>query len=169
MTSKRPLHPKTSHFCSPVCSSYVLTPHSAFLDDSEAGLGLLSSGKGPSSDLHGNSKSGAILDSMFIISILIIDNCCKNKGSVLCRNWSQGQNLKPSKSYFMVAMYCTKGHCIHKQTLIASYCTTYHGTLPKLRSRKLKYGVSQQACLKCGLFSLAPCMHIFFWPLVSPF
>ena len=32
--------PKTSHFRSSVCSSHVLTPHNASMNDSEAGLGL---------------------------------------------------------------------------------------------------------------------------------
>jgi len=40
MASEWPLCPKTSHFCSPMCSSHVLTPHNAFLNDPEAGLGL---------------------------------------------------------------------------------------------------------------------------------
>ena len=40
MASERPLHPKTSHFCSPVCLSHVRTPHNASLNDPEAGLGL---------------------------------------------------------------------------------------------------------------------------------
>ena len=127
MASERPLRPKTSHFRSPVCSSHVLTPHNASLDDPEAGLGLhqlggwhcqcnfglrmayppqhlpfptpaCSShvltphnaslddpgaglrlhqlGEGPSSGLHGNSKSDTVLDSCSIICGLFINNCC---------------------------------------------------------------------------------------------
>jgi hypothetical protein len=40
MASERLLHPKTSHFRFPVCSSHVLTPHNASLNNPEAGLGL---------------------------------------------------------------------------------------------------------------------------------
>ena len=37
---RMPLHPKTSHFRSTVCSSHVLMPHIASLNDPETGLGL---------------------------------------------------------------------------------------------------------------------------------
>jgi hypothetical protein len=40
MALEWPLRPKTSHFRSPVCSSHVLTPHDASMNDPEAGLGL---------------------------------------------------------------------------------------------------------------------------------
>jgi len=40
MASKWPFRPKTSHYRSPVCSSHVLTPHNASMNDPEAGLGL---------------------------------------------------------------------------------------------------------------------------------
>jgi hypothetical protein len=39
MASEWPLRLKTSHFRSPVCSSHVLTPHNASMNDPEAGLG----------------------------------------------------------------------------------------------------------------------------------
>jgi len=38
--SESPLRPKHLSFSPPVCSSYVLTPHNASLNDPEAGLGL---------------------------------------------------------------------------------------------------------------------------------
>jgi len=40
MASETPLHPKHLPFPSPACSSNVLTPHNASLNDPEAGLGL---------------------------------------------------------------------------------------------------------------------------------
>jgi len=40
MASEWPLRPKISHFRSPVCSSHVLTPHNASMNDPETGLGL---------------------------------------------------------------------------------------------------------------------------------
>ena len=40
MASEWPLRPKTSHFRSSVCSSHVLTPHNASMNDPEAGLVL---------------------------------------------------------------------------------------------------------------------------------
>ena len=54
-------------FPPPAYSSYALTPHNASPIDPEAGLGLHQSGKGPSSGLHGNSKSDAVLDSWLLI------------------------------------------------------------------------------------------------------
>ena len=53
MASEWPLCPKTSHFRSPVCSSHVLTPHNASMNDSEAGLGLHQLG-----DWHCQCNSG---------------------------------------------------------------------------------------------------------------
>ena len=142
MDSERSLHPKTSHFRSPVCSSHVLTPHNASMNDPkaglgmhqrggwhcrckvglrkallpqtppistssmrlfcadatqclnspEAGLGLHQLGGGPSSGLHGNSKSDAVLDSWLIICVLSINNCCKKKICFGAKRPNYGQN-----------------------------------------------------------------------------
>ena len=63
--------PPPQHFPNPppACSSHVLTPHNASLNDPEAGLGLHQLREGPSSGLHGNSKSDAVLDSWLIICV----------------------------------------------------------------------------------------------------
>jgi len=49
MASERPLHPKFFHFRSPMCSSHVLMPHNAFMNDPAAGLGLHQLGAGTAS------------------------------------------------------------------------------------------------------------------------
>jgi len=72
------------------------------LNDLEAGLGLYSSGEGPGSGLHGNSKSDAVLHSCSIICVVFINNCCIKKRNVMGRNWSQTAKLR-SKSYCTVA------------------------------------------------------------------
>ena len=48
--------PKTSHFRSPVCSSHVLTPHNASLNDPEAGWGCISSGAGTVSEIMASER-----------------------------------------------------------------------------------------------------------------
>ena len=51
--------PQHLPFSPPACSSHVLTPHNASLNDPEAGLAsYISSGEGPSDGLHGHSKVG---------------------------------------------------------------------------------------------------------------
>jgi hypothetical protein len=130
-----------------VCSSHVLTPHNASLNEPEAGLGLhqrggwhchcnfglrmasppqnlpfslcgvllpcanatqhtmlpwtnlmlgwgcISLGKGPSSGLHGNSKSDAVLESWLIICDSFIINGCKKIRNIFGRKWSQMAKL----------------------------------------------------------------------------
>ena len=62
--------PQHLPFPPPTCSSHVLTPHNASLNDPDAGLELHQLGEGPSSGLHGNSKSDAVLDFCSLICIL---------------------------------------------------------------------------------------------------
>ena len=83
--------PQTPPISPPACSPYELTPHNASLNNPEAGLELHQLGEGPSSGLHGNSKSDTVLDSCSIISVLFINYCCTNtkKRNVMGRNWSQ--------------------------------------------------------------------------------
>ena len=100
--------PQHFPFPPPACSSHVLTPHL---------------GEGPSSGLLGNSKSDAVLDSW------LITNCCKKTRNLLGRNWSQTAKLR-STSCCTVAPYCTVGHRLFKQTVLAQYCTAYYGTVP---------------------------------------
>ena len=72
LASERPLRPKHLPFPPPACSPYELTPHNASLNDPDAGLELHQLGEGPSSGLHGNSKSDAVLDSCPIICVLFM-------------------------------------------------------------------------------------------------
>jgi len=96
MASERPLHPNTSHFhlehAPLTCWRHTMLPWTTLRLD----WGCISSGEGPSSGLHGNSNSGAVLDSWLIICVLFVNNCCKKKNFDLGRNWSQlpiyGQN-----------------------------------------------------------------------------
>jgi len=65
---------------------------------------------------------------LVIICVLFMTNCCKKTRNVLGRNWSQTANLR-STSCCMVAPYCTVGHRLFKQTVLAPYCMAYYGTV----------------------------------------
>jgi len=97
MASEWPLRPTTSHFRSPVCSSqcwrHTMLPWTTL----RLGWGCVTSGEGPSSGLHGNSKSDAVLDALLKICVL----SWQKKTFVLGRNWRQTAKLR-SKSYCMV-------------------------------------------------------------------
>jgi len=129
LASEWPLRPNTSHFHLPhaplMCWRHTMLPWTTL----GLGWGCISSGEGPSSGLHGNSKSDAVHDSWLITCVLLITNCCKKTRNVLGRNWSQTAKLR-STSCCTVAPYCTVGHCLFKQTVLAPYCTAYYGTVP---------------------------------------
>jgi len=94
MASEWPLRPKTSHFRSPVCSSYVLTPHNASMNDPETGLGLHQLGGRAQQGLAWKLKVGR--GTWFLVNILcfIIYTCCKRKRKFSGRNWSQTAYLR---------------------------------------------------------------------------
>jgi len=137
MASEWPLRPKHLPFPPPACSPYELTPHNASLNDPDAGLELHQLGEGPSSGLHGNSKSDAVLDSWLIICVLFITNCCKKTRNVLGQNWSQTAKLQ-STSCCTVAPYCTVGHRLFKQIVLAPYCTAYYGTVITVKKAEIR-------------------------------
>ena len=75
-----------------------------------------------------------------------------------CRRIYGSKAIVLSNRTSTVAPYCTVGHRLSKQTFLAPYCTAYYGTVPYLRSRKLRYGVSQQAW-----YYIVPCqLHVLF-------
>jgi len=49
--------------------------------------------------------------------------------SVSGQNWSQTAKLRSDRTS-KVALYCTVGHRLFKQTVLAPYCTAYYGTVP---------------------------------------
>ena len=114
------------------CSSHVLTPHNASLDDPEAGLGLHQLEGRAQQYLHGNLKLDAVLDSCLIISLIIVA-----QRNVMGRNLSQTAKLR-SKSYCTVAPTLYSWDRTFKQTVLAPSCTVQYGTdrLDGQRSRK---------------------------------
>jgi hypothetical protein len=92
MASERPNRPSTSHFhlqhAPLMCWRHTMLPWTTLRLD----WGCISSGEGPSSGLHGNSKSNALLVSWCYF--VFISNSCKKKRSVLGPNWRQTAKLR---------------------------------------------------------------------------
>ena len=128
-------------FPPPACSSHVLTPHNASLDDPGAGLRLHQLGEGPSSGLHGNSKSDTVLDSCSIICGLFINNCCTKNcyGSKLEPN---GQITVNIVLYGATVLYGRTPSFQTDYTCTVLYGVLRYGTVITVK----KYGVSRQAC-----------------------
>jgi len=67
--------PNTSHFhlqhAPLMCWRHTMLPWTTL----RLGRGCISSGEGPSTGLHGNSKLDAVLDSWLLICVLFINNC----------------------------------------------------------------------------------------------
>jgi hypothetical protein len=74
-----PLHPNTSHFCSLVCSSHVLTSHNASLNDPEAGLLLHQLGGRAQQWLAWKLKIGCSTWFLVEICVLFINTWCKKE------------------------------------------------------------------------------------------
>ena len=79
---------------SPMCWRHTMLPWMTL----GLGWGCISSGKGPSSGLRGNSKSDAGLDSLSIICVSFTYNCCTKKRNVLSRNWRQTTKVQSKLS-----------------------------------------------------------------------
>ena len=161
MASERPLRPKQLPFPPPACSPYELMPHNASLNDPEAGLELHQLREGPSSGLHGNSKSDAVLDSWLIICVLFTTNCCKKAMNVLGRNWSQTAKLR-STSCCTVNIVLYGGTVLYGRTpsfQTDRTCTVLYGvlrygtviTVKNAEVQRISTSLSKNgACLLCG-------------------
>jgi len=137
MVSERPLRPNTSHFHlkhTPLMRwRHTMLPWTTL----RLGWGCISSGEGPSSGLHGNSKSDIVNDPWIINSVLSwtiakrqLEQLLQKEKNCLGRSWSQTAKLRATSYCTVTIVLYIRDRTSHFHRLRAArYCVIQYSTV----------------------------------------